>query len=52
MELMLVVSAIAQRWTFALVPGHPVVPQPVVTLRLRHGLKMVARRRSSDSGSV
>jgi cytochrome P450 len=27
------------------VPGHPVVPQPVVTLRLKHGLKMTAERR-------
>ena len=49
MELVLVVSAIAQRWTFSLVPGHPVVPQPVVTLRLKHGLKMVARKRGAGS---
>ena len=28
-----------------LVPDHPVVPQPVVTLRLKHGLKMVVERR-------
>ena len=49
MELVLVVSTIAQRWSLALVPGHPVVPQPVVTLRLKHGLKMVARRRTGPS---
>jgi hypothetical protein len=29
-----------------LVPGHPVVPQPVVTLRMKHGLKMTAHRRT------
>jgi cytochrome P450 len=46
MELVLVVSAIAQRWKLSLVPGHPVVPQPVVTLRLKHGLKMVVTRRT------
>jgi cytochrome P450 len=37
MELVLVTAAIAQRWRLRLVPGHPVVPQPVVTLRMKHG---------------
>jgi cytochrome P450 len=45
MELVLVVSTIAQKWRLRLVPGHRVVPQPVVTLRLKHGLKMVVSRR-------
>jgi cytochrome P450 len=45
MELVLVASAIAQRWQLRLVPDHPVVPQPVVTLRMKHGLKMTAHRR-------
>ena len=45
MELVLVVSTLAQRWRFRLVPGHAVVPQPVVTLRMKHGLKMTASRR-------
>jgi cytochrome P450 len=45
MELVLVVATIAREWQFRLVPGHRVVPQPVVTLRLKHGLKMVASRR-------
>ena len=45
MELVLVVATIAQQWTLRLVPGHPVVPQPVVTLRLQHGLKMTAQPR-------
>jgi cytochrome P450 len=45
MELVLVASTIAQRWTLRLVPGHPVVPQPVVTLRMKHGLKMTVERR-------
>ena len=40
MELELVVATIAQRWSLRLVPGHPVVPQPVVTLRTKHGVKM------------
>jgi cytochrome P450 len=45
MELVLVASTIAQRWRLRLVPGHPVVPQPVVTLRMKHGLKMIVSRR-------
>jgi cytochrome P450 len=45
MELVLVVATIAQRWRMRLVPGHKVVPQPVVTLRLKHGLRMTLERR-------
>lgn len=47
MELVLVVTAVAQRWRLALVPGHPVAPRPVVTLRLKHGLKMTTHARTS-----
>ena len=47
MELALVVATLAQQWRFRLVPGHPVVPQPVVTLRLKHGLRMTAQRRTA-----
>jgi cytochrome P450 len=45
MELVLVTATIAQQWRLRVVPGHPVVPQPVVTLRLKHGLKVVTERR-------
>jgi len=45
MELVLVTAAIAQQWRLRLVPGHPVMPQPVVTLRMKHGLRMTAERR-------
>ena len=45
MELVLLVATIAQQWQFRLVPGHPVVPQPLVTLRAKHGMRMVATRR-------
>ena len=44
-ELILVASTIAQRWKLRLVPGHPVAPQAVVTLRLKHGLKMTVHAR-------
>jgi cytochrome P450 len=49
MELVLVLSTLAQRWRLAAVPGHRVVPQPVITLRMKHGLKMtVHERRQRD----
>lgn len=50
-ELILVVSTLAQRWKLRLVPGHPVVPHPVVTLRLKHGLRMIVLGRQSESSS-
>lgn len=43
--LELIVATIAQRWSLALGPGHRVVPQPVVTLRAKHGMRMIARHR-------
>jgi cytochrome P450 len=44
MELVLLVATIAQRWRFELVPGHPVVPHAAITLRPKHGMRMVATR--------
>jgi cytochrome P450 len=44
-ELTLVLATLAQRWRFGLVPGHPVAPKPVVTLRPRHGMRMIVKRR-------
>jgi cytochrome P450 len=46
LEAALVVATIAQRFQFRLVPGHPVEPEPLVTLRFRHGLRMKIRARS------
>jgi cytochrome P450 len=48
MELLLVVSTLAQRWRFRPVPGETPVPQAVVTLRMKHGLKMIASARSQS----
>ena len=45
MELVLVVSAVAQQWRLRLVPGYVPVQQPAVTLRLKHGLPMTVHRR-------
>jgi cytochrome P450 len=45
MELILLVATISQRWRLRLVPGHPVVPQPLITLRAKHGMRMTVERR-------
>jgi cytochrome P450 len=46
MELILIVSTLAQTWDLRLVPGHPVVPQPLITLRAKHGMRMTIAARS------
>jgi len=48
MELVLVVATLAQRWKLRLRNGHCVLPQPLVTLRPKHGkagLSMTAVQR-------
>jgi cytochrome P450 len=46
MEGVLVLATVAQRWRFRLVPGHPVQPQALITLRPRYGMRMTALRRN------
>lgn len=41
----LVTAMMSQRFTYELVAGFPVVPEATLTLRPRHGLPMIARRR-------
>jgi cytochrome P450 len=45
MEGALVLATMAQRFRPRLVPGHPVEMQPLVTLRPKHGMKMILERR-------
>jgi len=45
MEGILTLAAIAQRWRLRLVPGHPVEPQPLITLRPKYGMKMTLEER-------
>jgi len=45
MEATLALATFAQRWRLRLVPDHPVVPQAIITLRQRHGVKMTAQAR-------
>jgi cytochrome P450 len=47
MEGELLLATIAQRWRLRLMRGHPVELSPVVTLRPKHGMQMIAHRRST-----
>jgi cytochrome P450 len=42
MEGVLLLATIGQRWRLQLLPGHPVEPKALMTLRPRYGMKMVA----------
>ncbi|MGO9930881.1 MAG: cytochrome P450 [Steroidobacteraceae bacterium] len=39
-EATILLATLAQRYRLQLVPGHPVEPQGLITLRPRHGMKM------------
>jgi cytochrome P450 len=45
MEAQLVLATVAQRYTLRLVPGHPVEPQVLLTMRPRYGLPMTLHPR-------
>ena len=46
MELMLLVATIAQQWRLRLVPGHPVVPQPLDHAAAEARMRMTLAARS------
>lgn len=46
MEATLILATVARRFRLRSVPGFPVVPEPAITLRFKHGLEMVASRRT------
>jgi len=45
MEGVLVLATVAQKWKLHLLPGHPVAPKPIVTLRPKDGMKMTLEAR-------
>ena len=45
MEGVIVMAAIAQKWRFRLAPGQHVEPMPLVTLRVKNGLRMIVEAR-------
>ena len=40
MEGILAIATIARRWKMRIMPGYPIVLQPLVTLRPKHGMQM------------
>ena len=46
-EATLVTAMLSQRFTFDVVPGHPVEPEATLTLRPRHGIRMIGHRRAA-----
>jgi len=49
MEGHLLLAALAQRVTFELAPGQRIVPQPMITLRPKDGIKMIVHCRRGSS---
>lgn len=47
MEGVLLLATVAQKWRFKLVPSHPVATAALITLRAKHGMKMVAEQRAN-----
>ena len=45
MEGILIIVGLAQKFRLRLVPGHKVMPQPLITLRPKYGMKMTVERR-------
>jgi cytochrome P450 len=46
MEGVLLLATLGQKWKLTLVPGHPVEPQPLITLRPKYGMKMIVQARA------
>jgi cytochrome P450 len=47
MEGVLLLATLAQKWKLKLVPGHPVEPEPLITLRPKYGMRMQLEARSA-----
>lgn len=45
-EALIILAMLGRRYRLRLVPGHPVEPVGLITLRPRHGLRMILERRS------
>jgi cytochrome P450 len=52
MEAALILATIAQQYRFRLVEGHPVVPLASITLRPRHGIRVVMESRAMSRVAV
>ena len=47
MESVLLLATLAQKWKLALVQGHPVEPEPLITLRPKFGMRMRIEARNA-----
>jgi cytochrome P450 len=47
-EATILLATLAQHFQPRLVPGHPVDPQGLITLRARHGMRMLLSPRTAD----
>jgi cytochrome P450 len=52
MEGVLLLATLSQNWSLRLVPGHAVEPEPLITLRPKHGMLMLLERRNRPTGEV
>jgi hypothetical protein len=52
MEGILLLATIGQTWRLKLVPGHPVERMPLITLRPRYGMRMVAEARAERASMI
>jgi cytochrome P450 len=50
-EATILLATLAQRFRLRLVPGHPVEPQGLITLRARHGMRMLLTARPLATGT-
>jgi cytochrome P450 len=48
MEGMLILATLAQRWKFRLAPGQSVEPLALITLRSKHGMRMIVEPRNTS----
>jgi cytochrome P450 len=49
MEGVLLLATLGQKWNLKLVPGHEVEPEPLITLRPKYGMKMIAEQRGAKA---
>src|SRR5919201_4792359 len=49
LEMTIIVAMVAQLFRLDLVPGHPVYPKPMVTLRPAHGMPMIITPRTDKA---
>jgi len=49
MEALIILATVGKNFRLRLIPGHPVVPEPLVTLRPKHGMRMEVLRHHPSS---